>query len=536
MVLCAVALVAASLSAQATAPAAAPVSHSPSRVDLFLGYSYFGPHGSVTPPDGIVLPGGNPRYQAINAGAIGSVAYYFNRYLGLQAEIASHPNGGNDRLHTAMGGPIVRLPVTQSHFTLFAHALGGVTKLSGPNSGFGGPTGNEPYSYGPGFVLGGGMDYDVPYWNNRFAIRLFQADYEWQHHNFGEPDMAKDDLGGTTSLSAARLSAGIVIHFGSIVPPPPVTLACVATPASVYPGDPLTVTGTAANLNPKKTATYVWTADNGVKVTGNNNVATVDTSTLAAGTYTVKGHVSEGNKPGQMADCAAPFTVMAIQPPTLTCSANPTSVNPGDSSAITATGVSPQNRPLTYSYSTSAGAISGSTSTATLSTTGAAPGTVVVTCNVVDDKGNTATANTQVTVVAPPPPPAPATSSLCSISFERDKARPTRVDNEAKACLDDIALNLQRTSDAKVALVGSSDAKEHHGTKLAAERAVNTKSYLVTEKGIDASRVTVYTGGTDGKTVSTTLVPAGAQFSAVGDTPVDEASVKAVKRTPTHKK
>jgi outer membrane protein OmpA-like peptidoglycan-associated protein len=236
-----------------------------------------------------------------------------------------------------------------------------------------------------------------------------------------------------------------------------------------------------------------------------------------------------------MADCAATFTVMAIQPPTISCSANPSSVNPGDSSTITSTAVSPQNRPLTYSYSTSAGAISGSTSTATLSTAGAAPGTVVVTCNVVDDKANAVSATTQVTVIAPPPPPAPTTSSLCSISFERDKARPTRVDNEAKACLDDIALNLQRTSDAKVVLVGSSDPKEHHGDKLAAERAVNTKDYLVTEKGIDASRVTVYQGPADGKTVSTTLVPAGAMFSAVGDTPIDEASVKVVPRTP-HKK
>jgi outer membrane protein OmpA-like peptidoglycan-associated protein len=532
--LCAVALIAASLSAQATAPVA-PKGYSPSRVDVFLGYSYFGPHGSVVPPSNVTLPVAPVRYSAINAGAIGSVAYYFNRYLGLQAEIAAHPNGGNDRLFTAMGGPIVRLPVEASHFTLFAHGLGGITKLSGPNTG---PlvNGNEAYSYGPGFVFGGGMDYDIPFWNHRLGLRLFQADYEWQHHSFNQNLTGGNlDIGGYTNLSAARLSTGLLIHFGTIVPPPPVTLACVATPASLYPGDPLTVTGTASNLNPKKTATYVWTGD-GLKVTGNNNVATVDTSTLAAGTYTVKGHVSEGNKPGQMADCAAPFTVMAIQPPTLSCSANPTSVNPGDSSTITATGVSPQNRPLTYSYSTSAGAISGSTSTATLSTTGAAPGTVVVTCNVVDDKGNTATANTQVTVVAPPPPPAPATSSLCSISFERDKARPTRVDNEAKACLDDIALNLQRTSDAKVALVGSSDAKEHHGEKLAAERAVNTKSYLVTEKGIDASRVTVYTGGTDGKTVSTTLVPAGAMFSATGDTPVDEASVKAVPRTPKHKK
>jgi endonuclease YncB( thermonuclease family) len=413
------------------------------------------------------------------------------------------------------------------NYTLFAHVLGGGAKLGGPN---GPPFGFNPYHVGgPSMVAGGGLDYDIPYWNHRFGLRLVQADYEFIHENFGPGNGPLAIEGGTTNLSAARLSTGILIHFGQVVPPPPVALACVAAPASVYPGDPVTVTGTASNLNPKKTPTYVWTSDT-VKVTGNTTTASVDTSTLAPGTYTVKGHVSEGTKPGQMADCAAPFTVMAVQPPTLGCVANPSSVNPGDSSTITATGVSPQNRPLTYSYSASAGSISGSTSTATLSTAGAAPGTIVVTCNVVDDKANAVSATTQVTVIAPPPPPAPATSSLCSISFERDKARPTRVDNEAKACLDDIALNLQRSSDAKVALVGSSAPKEHHGGKLAAERAVNTKSYLVKEKGIDASRVMVYTGGTDGKTVSTTLVPAGATFSETGDTPVDETAVKAVPR------
>ena len=51
-------------------------------------------------------------------------------------------------------------------------------------------------------------------------------------------------------------------------------------------------------------------------------------------------------------------------------------------------------------------------------------------------------------------------SSLCSVSFERDAKRPTRVDNEAKACLDDVALALQRSSSAKLAMVGNEDAKE----------------------------------------------------------------------------
>ena len=139
-------------------------------------------------------------------------------------------------------------------------------------------------------------------------------------------------------------------------------------------------------------------------------------------------------------------------------------------------------------------------------------------------------------------------SSLCSVSFERDKKRPTRVDNEAKACLDDVSLAMQRSSDAKLSLVGNEDAKEKkvddrlaklkHNRKPtdAAARAVNTKDYLVTEKGIDASRIMVYTGTDDAQTVTTSLVPAGATNPAASATPVDESAVKAVPRTPHAKK
>jgi hypothetical protein len=247
-----------------------------------------------------------------------------------------------------------------------------------------------------------------------------------------------------------------------------------------------------------------------------------------------------------MADCSASYTVKAFEPPTISCSANPSTVNPGDSSTITATGVSPQNRPLTYSYSASAGSVTGSTSTATLSTAGAAPGTITVTCNVVDDKGQTASSTTSVTITAPPPPPAPKTSDLCSVNFERDARRPVRVDNEGKACLDDVSLNLQRSSDAKLAVVGNATAKEKEvrgkgkhkiePKNLAAERAVNTKDYLVTEKGIDASRIAVYTGTADAKTTTTTLIPAGATLDTSSLTPVDESMYAPKPKKEMHKK
>jgi hypothetical protein len=528
---CAVGLGVGSLNAQ-TSSNYTPPSINPSRVDVFLGYSYFGAHGQVKPA-GI-------SYSSINAGAIGSVAYYMNKYVGGELIVAAHPNGKNDDLYTISGGPIFRAPM--QNFTLFAHGLVGGGKLDGPNSHNG--TYYEPYRWGPTLTAGGGMDYALPFFDNRFSLRLFQADYRWIHTNYGPATTIPTSgvLGGRTNLSGAELSTGIVAHFGHIIPPPPVTYACAVSPTTVYPGDPITVTGTAGNLNPKKAYTYTWTADGGT-ISGNSSTANIDTKNATPGTYTAKGHITGGAKPGESADCTATYTVKQFEPPTISCSANPSTVAPGDSATITANGMSPQNRPLTYSYSASAGSVSGSGSTATLSTAGAAPGTITVTCNVVDDKGQTASATTTVTVNAPPPPPAPLTSALCSVSFERDAKRPARVDNEAKACLDDIALKLQSASDAKLAVVGNSTTEEKAPPKgrnkkpvdLAGERAVNTKDYLVTEKGIDASRISVYTGSDDGKSVTTTLIPAGATLSTTGLTPVDESAVKAVPRTPPAK-
>lgn len=520
---CAVSLGVASLSAQTAPSTTAPVGPNPSRIDIFTGFSYYGAHGQVKPA--------NINYSSINLGAAGSVAYYFNKYVGGEINLMAHPDGVNDGMYSSSAGLIGRAPM--QNFTLFAHGLVGGAKLGGPNQS--NPfIYHEPYQWGATLTAGGGMDYDLPFFNNKFSLRLFEADYQYIHADFG-PAVAVPTsgvLGGRANLSGVDLSTGIVTHFGHIIPPPPVTYTCTVSPTTVFPGDPVTATGTALNLNPKKMATYTWTSTGGT-ASGTSSTANIDTKDAAPGTYTVKGHVSEGNKPGMMADCSADFTVKPFEPPTLSCSANPSTVNPGDSSTITSSGVSPQNRPLTYSYSASSGTVSGTTSTATLSTAGAAPGPITVTCNVVDDKGQTASSTTTVTVIAPATvaPPKIQTSALCSISFERDTKRPARVDNEAKACLDDLALNLQRSTDAKLYLTGSAASGEKRGPKLAAERAVNTKDYLVKEKGIDASRIVVQTGTADGKTVTTTLVPAGADTSSMTGTAVDESTVMAQPRT-----
>lgn len=493
------------------------------RVELFLGYSYL----RAVP----TLADGN-RLVWLNGGST-SIAFNFNRYLGVVGDFGGFADSevrfansstvvdSDGKVFTYLAGPRLSFR-NHGRITPFAQALFGVAQagevtLSGCTGG-----GCTPLPSETKFALtaGGGLDIRI---HHHLAVRLVQAEYlmtSFENRNTGAGAKQND----------IRLSSGIVFRFGGGGPRlpelGPLSYSCSVNPTAAYPGDAIAASGTALNLNPAKTATYTWAVDGGT-VVGVSSTAKIDTTNLAIGTYTLKGHVSEGEKPGENADCTAQYAVKAYEPPTVGCSANPSTVTSGDPSIITANGVSPQGRPLTYSYSATSGSVSGTGSTATLSTSGVAVGSVSVTCNVADDKGQTATDTTSVTVVVPAAAAKPAVSELCTVHFERDVRRPVRVDNEGKACLDDVALNLQRNADAKVALVGNASTTEKGGTKIASERAVNTKAYLVGEKGIDSSRVAVYTGTGSEMTVITVLIPSGATFDSAGDVLVDESAVKA---------
>lgn len=503
----------------------APVSASggmnfgPPKVELFLGYSYLRAMPSLT--------AGN-RLVWLNGGSA-SIAFNLNRYLGIVGDFGgfndtelnltgvapSHVVDSSGTVFTYLFGPRLSFR-SHERITPFVQALFGGMHASEVTLSH--CTGDActllPSENTFAMTAGGGLDIKV---RRHFAIRLIQAEYLMTRFN-------SLTTGSTTMQNDMRLSSGIVFRFGGAPPRPaplPVSYSCSVTPSFGYPGDRFAVSGTALNLDPSETASYTWTTSGGAVSAGTPGTATIDATNVPPGTYALEGHVAEGDKPGESADCTAPFVVKAFEALTVSCSANPSTVAPGDSSTITAIGVSPQSRPLTYTFTSTGGSVSGTGSTAVLSTTGAAPGTITVSCNVADDKGQTATATTPVTVAAPATAPPPATSELCTVHFERDSRRPSRVDNEGKACLDDIALTLQRSSDAKLALVGIASSSEKGGAKLAAERAANTKAYLVSEKGIDSSRIAVYTSSQDGKTVSTTLIPAGATFDTTGDTPVE---------------
>lgn len=178
------------------------------------------------------------------------------------------------------------------------------------------------------------------------------------------------------------------------------------------------------------------------------------------------------------------------QSPTVTCAADRAQVLPGETAHITATASDPEGGPLTYAWSSTAGSVAGTDPTTTLDFTGATPPTnATVTVRVTDDHGNTATCDASVALMAPVKP---AEAVSCTAGeFPRNLARLSNVD---KACLDDVAQKLSSDPRAHVVVIGYSDA--HETVKgVDQKRADAVQVYLVKERSVDGSRVTVRAAG-----------------------------------------
>jgi hypothetical protein len=469
------------------------------RAEIFVMYSYGHSHSRLGTTTGGIPVFVDDQPRGFEAGA----NYFFNSWFGFSGSGAANL-GDNGNTATALLGPIfkIRTHAVQPFFM----ARAGIHHVN-PASGLA-----LDSNTGVGVDLGGGLDIRL---NKRVDFRLIQADYIYAHHTYPLAVASRDWQG-------YRLGTGLVFKFGSIGPPPaPPTAACSAQPDSIFAGDPVTVTANAQGFPANRTLSYAWTASGGAKVSGKSQSTQVDTTGLAPGSYTVTSNITS-NKKNEVATCSANFTVKERprNAPTITCSAGAQTVKPGEPLSFSANASSPDAgvKIAKIDWTVSAGTISSGQGTNQISVdTSGANGTVTASAQATDDRGLTgacsATAN--VEAPAPPPPPPPAASKLNEIQF-KNPAKPARVDNEAKAILDDVALRLQRDADAKAVVIGFVDPGEKNGQRLAQERAANTKAYLVQEKQIDASRIELRTGTAGGKRAEIWIVPAGATFSGEG--------------------
>jgi hypothetical protein len=503
-----------------SSPALAQSDSNP-KYDVFVGYQWLHPGGTV--PAAFGDPNNpSPFIVPDMAKGFGSAfTYNFDPHWGAEVDLG-HNWGSSNYETTVSVGPRFIWRTDSANY--FLHTLVSLNRVnvSGLNS-----------SNGIGAILGGGMDLPI---RKNIAFRLFEADYVWGRHNYA--DFAASDFPDLRrpSFDGVRLRTGLVFSWGGA---PPVTPAasCSVQPSGVMVGEPITATVAASNFNPKHTVTYAWSG-NGGQITGKDTTAQIDTNGVAPGSYTVTAHVTDAKeKKNNEATCSANFTVKPLppkNPPTMSLSANPSSLQAGGTVSLSASCTSPDGVPVSVGgWTASSGSVSGGGSSATLNTTGASPGTITVGATCTDSRGLTGPASTQVTIENPPPPP-PKAAKLSQCDFPNEK-KPWRVDNTCKAILDDVAKNLQQNPDNKLVIVGNAEPTEKR-KNLAAERAVNSKAYLVggeAKQGIDATRIEARTGSGGTKTAEYWIVPPGATFDSTGTQPVDESKVMAV---PDHPK
>ena len=191
---------------------------------------------------------------------------------------------------------------------------------------------------------------------------------------------------------------------GGASPPPtpnrPPVGSCYANPVQVVSGSGDTVVVRADASDPDNDPlTYTWTATAGT-IEGSGSQVRWNPAGVAAGGYSITVRVDDGR--GGSVSCVANVLV-ATRPPTMSCSASPSSVHPGDRVHITATASDPDNDALTFAWQSSGGRIVGSGPEVELDTTGVEPSRYTVTGQVNNRRGGTADCRTEFSVEAPPP-------------------------------------------------------------------------------------------------------------------------------------
>ncbi len=464
------------------------------KFDVFAGYQYLHPGATVPtgsdPNNPIAL---NLPDEPKGAGA--AFTYNFDPHWGLEGDFGYNrdtPSASSE--WTLSTGP--RFMIHTDGANLFIHALASFNRAS-YNSGFN--THN-----GVGMILGGGMDLPL---TKTISWRLFQADFVWAQHNFSDfaapqfPNLRRPGFDGV------RLRTGIVIAWGGAPPPVPAA-ACSIQPTEVLVGEPVSATATATNFNPKHSVTYSWSATGG-QVTGKDTGASIDTNGAAPGSYTITAHVTDAKATkNNEASCSANYMVKPLppkNPPTMSLSASPMDLVAGGNVSLSASCTSPDGVTVSVAnWTASAGSVSGSGSSATLSTAGAPAGPVTVTAICTDSRGLTGQASTQVTLENPPPPPPvvdkalEARLALHSVYFQT--AQPSPKDPNAGllpsqekillALATDFKKYLEVKPNTHITLEGHADIRgsDEFNQALTERRVTRVKAFLV-EQGVPASNI-----------------------------------------------
>lgn len=221
------------------------------KVEIPLGFSLINAHPNLDPITSFNVYGGGGQID-FNFGSVFGVKADFMGYTNsgsVNRQLMQHGFVGNagGNLFTYMFGPQIKkhtgvfqpfgeFLVGAAHTNTYANILFDEGKILQPSNN------NNAFA----MAVGGGIDLQV---SKHLAIRPVEVDYLLTR--FGARNYS-------ASQNNFRYFGGLNFTLGGAPPIPP-TATCSASPSEVTEGDPVTVTITGGNFNPKHSVSYAWT-------------------------------------------------------------------------------------------------------------------------------------------------------------------------------------------------------------------------------------------------------------------------------------
>ncbi len=268
----------------------------------------------------------------------------------------------------------------------------------------------------------------------------------------------------------------------------------IAPTVTVEPNSFAVTQGESANLRciasdgNNDPLTYAWSVA-GQSLAAAGPQVTFGSEGRKPGTYNVQCSVSDGEASASASSAGTVRErIIPNKPPAIECQTTTMDVASGGSIELRAKASDPDGDKLTYSWSSTGGAIKGSGETATFNATDVRAGSYTATVTVDDGRGLKASCSMTINVSE-------------RLSITKDKCgyfapAKDRVDNCAKAILDDLAVRMKNDPKLRANVIGFTDgSKLETGKKgLGEKRAKAVAAYLETQ-GVEISRMTITDGG-----------------------------------------
>jgi len=236
--------------------------------------------------------------------------------------------------------------------------------------------------------------------------------------------------------------------------------------------------------------TYAWSVG-GERLAAAGPQITFGSEGRAPGAYKVVCEVSDGDESASaFSSGTVRERVIPNKPPTVQCLTTTMDVASGSSIELNAKANDPDGDQLTYNWSATGGSVRGSGASATFNAAGVSAGSYTVTVTVQDGRDGKSSCTMTVNVSER----VSVTKEDCGFFTHGG----TRVDNCAKAVLDDIAVRMRNNSSLRANVIGYTDNSpyETSGSRkdLGERRAKAVADYLE-KQGVNASRMTITNGG-----------------------------------------